>query len=153
MRAKKLNERLNDDDARTISGWLKAFHGDPDFNKTIKVLEPFEITFDREDDYHKLAFLLQKYRIPFEELEAVSEGTLKFSDGVEFNTDGPLRPEKRRDGWYVVGRGMLIPVDSKEEALKYIESQESSGEEFKKYVATGKPQGRATKAWDKYLKK
>jgi hypothetical protein len=48
--------------------------------------------------------------------------TLKFSDGEEFDTSGPLRPEKRFDGWYVIGNGMLIPVDSREEALEYIES-------------------------------
>lgn len=48
------------------------------------------------------------------------EGTLRFSDGVEFNTDGPLRADKRKDGWYVVGNGMLIPVDSYEEAIDMI---------------------------------
>lgn len=46
--------------------------------------------------------------------------TLKFSDGMEFNTSGKLRPEKRSDGWYVIGNGMLIPVKSLEEATEYI---------------------------------
>ena len=45
---------------------------------------------------------------------------LRFSDGEEFDTSGPLRAEERFDGWYVVGNGMLIPVDSEEEALEYI---------------------------------
>ena len=34
---------------------------------------------------------------------------LRFTDGVEFNTSGPLRTTRRCDGWYVVGHGMLIP--------------------------------------------
>ena len=46
--------------------------------------------------------------------------SLRFSDGVEFDTSGELRPEYRFDGWYVVGQGMLIPVSSEEEALEYI---------------------------------
>jgi hypothetical protein len=42
--------------------------------------------------------------------------TLKFSDGMEFNTSGPIRKELRADGWYVVGEGKLIPVKDEEEA-------------------------------------
>jgi len=45
---------------------------------------------------------------------------LKFSDGMTFDTSGPLRAIHETDGWYVVGQGMLIPVRSKEEADKYI---------------------------------
>ncbi len=44
-----------------------------------------------------------------------SKRTLRFTDGVEFDVSGPLRVEHRRDGWYVVGNGTLIPVDSAEE--------------------------------------
>jgi len=40
---------------------------------------------------------------------------IKFDDGVQFDTRGPLRVVKRRDGYYVVGEGLLIPVDSREE--------------------------------------
>ena len=40
---------------------------------------------------------------------------IKFDDGVQFDTRGPLRVAKRRDGYYVVGEGLLIPVDSREE--------------------------------------
>ena len=47
---------------------------------------------------------------------------LKFSDGMEFDTSGKLRPEKRSDGWYVVGNGMLIPVASLEEATGFIKT-------------------------------
>jgi hypothetical protein len=41
---------------------------------------------------------------------------LIFSDGVEIDTSGPLRPLHLHDGWYVVGGGMLIPVDSLQQA-------------------------------------
>ena len=46
---------------------------------------------------------------------------MKFSDGVEFNTDGSYRLEQRFDGLYVVGGGLLCPVDSKEEGDELIE--------------------------------
>ncbi len=45
---------------------------------------------------------------------------LKFSDGEEFDTSGPLRAEKRYDGWYVIGNGMLIPVKDESTALHLI---------------------------------
>jgi len=48
-------------------------------------------------------------------------GTLRFSDGMSFNTSGKLRAVRRLDGWYVVGNGMLCPVKDREEAEKYIE--------------------------------
>jgi hypothetical protein len=41
---------------------------------------------------------------------------LKFSDGTEFNTSGPLRAIEEYDGWYVIGQGYLIPVASEEDA-------------------------------------
>jgi len=53
--------------------------------------------------------------------EFINEGTLKFSDGEEFDTSGELRTEKRRDGWYVIGNGHLIPVDSEEEGKEVID--------------------------------
>jgi hypothetical protein len=46
--------------------------------------------------------------------------TLQFTDGMEFNVGGPLRVEHRRDGWYVVGNGLLIPVGSAEEGSEII---------------------------------
>jgi hypothetical protein len=45
---------------------------------------------------------------------------LKFSDGVTIDTSGPLRTLELSDGFYVVGQGMLIPVDSQEQALEII---------------------------------
>jgi hypothetical protein len=41
---------------------------------------------------------------------------LRFSDGEEFETSGPIRKEERYDGWYVIGEGHLIPVKDEEEA-------------------------------------
>lgn len=35
---------------------------------------------------------------------------LRFSDGMTFDTSGPLRLECRSDGWYVVGQGMMMAV-------------------------------------------
>ncbi len=46
---------------------------------------------------------------------------LRFNDGVQFNTDGELRVEKRHDGYYVVGQGMLIAVNDREEGHELIE--------------------------------
>jgi len=47
---------------------------------------------------------------------------LKFSDGMEFDTSGPMHTEERSDGWYVVGGGMLIPVKDREEGQQYIKN-------------------------------
>lgn len=43
-----------------------------------------------------------------------------FSDGVEFDTEGPYRVEERQDGLYVVGGGGLYPVDTRDEAEELI---------------------------------
>jgi len=45
---------------------------------------------------------------------------LRFSDGEEFDTSGEMRKEERKDGWYVLGNGMLIPVKDETEADKVI---------------------------------
>ena len=45
---------------------------------------------------------------------------LKFSDGMQFNTDGNLRVVEKWDGFYVVGKGQLIPVNDYEEGRKLI---------------------------------
>ena len=48
---------------------------------------------------------------------------LRFSDGVNIDTSGELRVLRLKDGYYVVGNGMLIPVDSREEALEFIKEK------------------------------
>jgi hypothetical protein len=45
---------------------------------------------------------------------------LKFTDGVEIDTSGELRARKLKDGWYVIGKGCLIPVEDRAEAEKVI---------------------------------
>ena len=40
---------------------------------------------------------------------------LRFDDGIEIDTTGPLRKLYLDDGWYVVGEGTLCPVDNEEE--------------------------------------
>lgn len=43
---------------------------------------------------------------------------MEFSDGMKFNTDGEYRLTHRSDGWYVVGGGMLLPVNDPEHGRK-----------------------------------
>lgn len=45
---------------------------------------------------------------------------MQFTDGMRFDTSGPLRLTKRSDGWYVIGNGMLIPVQDPHEANRMI---------------------------------
>jgi hypothetical protein len=45
---------------------------------------------------------------------------LRFTDGEGFDTGGELRIEARRDGLYVLGGGMMIPVDSRQEGEELI---------------------------------
>jgi hypothetical protein len=48
--------------------------------------------------------------------------TIKFSDGVEFDTSSPsYRVERKSDGYYVVGRGKLIPVTDNDDAWRTID--------------------------------
>ena len=46
---------------------------------------------------------------------------MRFSDGMSFDTSGPLRTVRKSDGLYVVGNGMLIPVSDHDEAETLIE--------------------------------
>lgn len=47
---------------------------------------------------------------------------LRFTDGMSFNTSGPLRLTVRSDGMYVVGNGMLVPVQDAREGRQLIEN-------------------------------
>ena len=51
---------------------------------------------------------------------------LKFSDGMTFNLSGPLRVELRSDGYYVVGQGMMMAVDTLEQGQKVIADKNSA---------------------------
>jgi hypothetical protein len=61
--------------------------------------------------------------IPSMKDSAVKKMTLRFSDGLEFDTSGPFRKRKEHDGWYVAGEGMLLPMASEEEADMYIKER------------------------------
>jgi hypothetical protein len=50
---------------------------------------------------------------------------MKFSDGVEIEVDGPLRIITLHDGPYVVGQGMLCPVDSERDGNTLIKLMQS----------------------------
>jgi hypothetical protein len=52
---------------------------------------------------------------------------LEFDDGVSFDTSGGLRIESKWDGLYVVGKGHLIPVDSFEKGIEYIQKLKERG--------------------------
>jgi hypothetical protein len=49
-----------------------------------------------------------------------------FTDGMDFETSGEPKILSLKDGLYVVGKGMLIPVDTMDEALFVFEKLESS---------------------------
>ncbi len=50
---------------------------------------------------------------------------IRFSDGEYFDTDGPLRIERRKDGLYVVGNGFLVPVSTIEEGEELIKTMKA----------------------------
>ena len=50
---------------------------------------------------------------------------MEFTDGVTFELDGPYRVERRHDGYYVVGQGMLCPVDSHADGYEFIRRLEA----------------------------
>jgi hypothetical protein len=72
---------------------------------------------------------------------AKKDSLLKFSDGSTIDTSVPLRMAEFEDGYYVSGKGMLIPIDP----LSPLEI----GDEF--YVIKGPWyrtwQGKMTKSW------
>jgi hypothetical protein len=45
---------------------------------------------------------------------------LRFTDGIELETSGYYRVEHRRDGYYVLGGGLSIPVGSHAEGLEEV---------------------------------
>jgi hypothetical protein len=45
---------------------------------------------------------------------------LKFNDGIEFDTDGGYRIERRKDSYYVVGNGFMCPAADHDEAKQIL---------------------------------
>ncbi len=54
---------------------------------------------------------------------------LKFSDGMTFDLSGELRVELRSDGYYVLGQGMMMAVDTLEQGQKII-ADKNSGKKY-----------------------
>ena len=52
--------------------------------------------------------------------------TLRFSDGEEFDTSVPLQLTLRKDGWYVIGEGNLIPVKSLDEGREVVKEMKQN---------------------------
>ena len=44
-----------------------------------------------------------------------------FSEGLEFDTSGPYRVEPSREGYYLVGNGVLCPVPTALEGYRLAE--------------------------------
>ena len=53
---------------------------------------------------------------------------VEFDDGVNIDTSSDLRILRLRDGYYVVGEGMCIPVADRDEAREVIEEMKSDRE-------------------------
>ena len=54
-------------------------------------------------------------------MSSQKEQLMRFSDGMTFDTSGPLRTVRKSDGLYVVGSGMLLPVNDYAEANELIQ--------------------------------
>ena len=51
---------------------------------------------------------------------------LHFSDGVSIDTSGPLRIIRLTDGYYVVGKGFLLPVSNRTEAQQVLKEMKQA---------------------------
>ena len=50
---------------------------------------------------------------------------IKFADGIKFDTSGDYHMSRRKDGWDVVGKGLLCPVKDYEDGQKFIAEMRS----------------------------
>ena len=56
---------------------------------------------------------------------------LKYTDGIEIDTDGPFRILNLKDGWYLAGEGLLVPLKDEQEGLDYLaEIRKVMGEDY-----------------------
>ena len=97
------------------------------------------LNYDDKTKVYSVEYNDKKYELPYEIVEYLldrkfrveepkTDEKLKFSDGEEFETSGELRKEERKDGWYVLGQGKLIPVKDEAEADKYIDKHKKTNE-------------------------
>ncbi len=54
--------------------------------------------------------------------------TLTFSDGETFDTSVELQLTRRKDGWYVIGEGYLLPVKDIDEGRKRLKEMKEDVE-------------------------
>ena len=52
---------------------------------------------------------------------------IQFNDGMTLNTSGPLRVVRKRDGFYVLGEGTALPVDSRQDGKEFIAELKNKG--------------------------
>ena len=55
--------------------------------------------------------------------------SIKFTDGIGINVDGPYKIIEIKDGLYVVGGGILCPVASEDEGAAFIDRLRALDEE------------------------
>ena len=58
---------------------------------------------------------------------------MEFSDGMKFNLSGRMRIEERSDGLYVVGKNMLIPINSIKDGLSIIRRKDNPNYEYEPF--------------------
>ncbi len=63
------NEHLNDLDVGAIATWQKYDPRYDNYSVKVSVDEPFSIDFTSSEEEAKFTMILQKYRIPFTEVE------------------------------------------------------------------------------------
>ena len=66
--------------------------------------------------------------------------SLNFNDGVSIDTSGDLRTMRLKDGWYVVGNGMSVPCNDKDEAEETLKSMQSGPTTVSQKRAETKPE-------------
>lgn len=106
-----------------IDNWVNSPSGDVDEDEIVRFALDNYDRFGTEPQFVLFA-IDDVYNIVNKDLNE----KLKFSDGEEFETSGKLRKEERKDGWYVLGQGMLIPVKDEDAADEYIKKHKKTNE-------------------------
>jgi len=64
-----IDELFDESNSNALSQWVDMYHGNPNFKMVVETKEPISIVFDNENDYNKFLFLLNKYRIEYNEFK------------------------------------------------------------------------------------
>ena len=121
VRIDKKMKNYDDNVGDIIDGW--AADGEVDADQIVRVALENYNDFGTEPQF--ILFAIEDWGKILSEY--ITNEEIKFSDGMEFDTSGPLRKEERSDGWYIVGENRLIPVSDEKEADEYL-SEESVNE-------------------------